>query len=43
LQIPSFGTQSERTQGVAADPDYWKGEVFAYAGLPQNLKDLKGL
>ena len=22
------------------DPDYWKGEVFAYVGLPQNLKDL---
>ena len=33
--------QSERTQGFAADPDYWKGEVFAYVGLPQNLKDLK--
>ena len=32
---------SERTQGSAADPDYWKGEVFAYVGLPQNLKDLK--
>ena len=32
--------QSERTQGFA-DPDYWKGEVFAYVGLPQNLKDLK--
>ena len=32
---------SERTQGCAADPDYWKGEVFAYVGLPQNLKDLK--
>ena len=31
---------SERTQGFAADPDYWKGEVFAYVGLPQNLKDL---
>ena len=30
-----------RTQGCAADPDYWKGEVFAYGGLPQNLKDLK--
>jgi hypothetical protein len=28
-------------QGFAADPDYWKGEVFAYVGLPQNLKDLK--
>jgi hypothetical protein len=23
------------------DPDYVKGEVFAYVGLPQNLKDLK--
>jgi len=23
------------------NPDYWKGEVFAYVGLPQNLKDLK--
>ena len=34
--------QSERTQGFAADPDYWKGAVFAYVGLPQNLKDLKG-
>ena len=33
---------SERTQGFAADPDYWKGEVFDYDGLPQNLKDLKG-
>ena len=32
---------SERTQGFAADPDYWKGEMFAYVGLPQNLKDLK--
>ena len=25
----------------AADPDYWKGEVFAYVGSIQNLKDLK--
>ena len=33
----------ERTQGFAAAPDYWKGEVFAYVGLPQNLKDLKCL
>ena len=33
--------QSERTQGVAADPVYVKGEVFAYVGLPQSLKDLK--
>ena len=32
----------ERTQGFAADPDYWQGEVFVYVGLPQNLKDLKG-
>ena len=32
---------SERTQGFAADPDYWKDEAFAYVGLPQNLKDLK--
>jgi len=31
---------SERTQGFAADPDYWKGEVFAYVGSIQNLKDL---
>ena len=33
----------ERVQGFAVDPDYWKGEVFAYVyvGLPQNLKDLK--
>ena len=29
--------------GFAADPDYWKGEVFAFVGLPQNLKDLKDL
>ena len=28
-------------QGFAADPVYVKGEVFAYVGLPQNLKDLK--
>ena len=28
-------------QGFAADPDYAKGEVFAYVGLPQNLNDLK--
>ena len=28
-------------QGFAADPDYWKGEVFAYVGLLQNFKDLK--
>ena len=35
--------QSERTQGFAADPDYRKGEVFAYVGLPQNLKDLKAV
>ena len=33
--------QSERTQGFAADPDYWKGEVFAYVGSIQTLKDLK--
>ena len=33
---------AERTQGFTADPDYWKGEVFAYVGLPQNLKDLWG-
>ena len=32
---------SERTQGFAADPDYWKGEVFAYVGSIQTLKDLK--
>ena len=36
-----MNNHSERTQGFAADPDYWKGEVFAYVGLPQNLKDLK--
>ena len=35
--------QSERTQGFAADPIYVKGEVFAYVGLPHNLKDLKDL
>ena len=28
-------------QGFAADPVYAKGEVFAYVGLPRNLKDLK--
>ena len=33
--------QSERMQGFAADPVYVKGVVFAYVGLPQNLKDLK--
>ena len=33
--------QSEKMQGLAADPVYAKGEVFAYVGLPQNLKDLK--
>ena len=33
--------QSERMQGFTADPVYAKGEVFAYGGLPQNLKDLK--
>jgi len=32
---------SGRTQGFAADPDYCKGEVFAYVGSIQNLKDLK--
>ena len=31
------------TQGFAADPDYWKGEVFAFVGLPRNLKHLKAL
>ena len=36
-----YGYESERMQGFAADPDYWKGEVFAYVGLPQSLKDLK--
>ena len=30
-------------QGFTADPVYAKGEVFAYGGLPQNLKDLKDL
>ena len=29
-----------RMQGFAVDPVYVKGEVFAYVGLPQNLKDL---
>ena len=33
--------QPERTQGFAADLVYVKGEVFAYVGLPQNLKDQK--
>jgi len=32
--------QSERAQGFAADPDYWKGEVFAYVGSIQNLRTL---
>ena len=31
------------TQGFAADPDFWKGEVFVYVGRNQNLKDLKDL
>ena len=35
--------QSERTQSFAADPVYVKGKVFAYVGLPENLKDLKVL
>ena len=29
------------SDGFAADPGYWKGEVFAYVGSIQNLKDLK--
>ena len=33
--------RSERTQGFTAGPDYWKGEVCAYVGRNQNLKDLK--
>ena len=33
--------QSERMHGFAAEPVYAKGEVFAYVGLPPNLKDLK--
>ena len=37
------GSSPANPQGFAADPDYWKGEVFAYVGLPQNLKDLKDL
>jgi len=32
---------SERTQSFAADPVYGRGEVFAYVGRNQNLKDLK--
>ena len=36
------GGKKKKTQDLTADPDYWKGEVFAYVGLPQNLKDLKG-
>ena len=36
-----MAVQSERMQGFAADPVYMKGEVFAYVGLPHNLKDLK--
>ena len=34
---------SERTQGFAADPDYWKGEGCAFVGSIQNLKDLKDI
>ena len=26
---------------IPTTSSYWKGEVFAYGGLPQNLKDLK--
>ena len=33
----------ERAQGFTADPVYAKGEVFAYVGLPQNLKDLSSI
>ena len=36
-------TLKDLMQGFAADPVYVKGEVFAYVGLPQNLKDLKDL
>ena len=33
--------RSERMQGCAVDPVCVKGEVFAYVGLPQDLKHLK--
>ena len=33
--------KDERTQGFAADPVYVKGKVFAYVGLPPNIKDLR--
>ena len=35
------GRRAEIVSNSSRDPDYWKGEVFAYVGLPQNLKDLK--
>ena len=28
---------------IPTTSSYWKGEVFAYVGLPQNLKDLKDM
>ena len=42
MSHPFFFKKRIRAQGFAADPVYVKGEVFAYVGLPQNLKDLKG-
>ena len=38
-QKPPGHNPIKRTQDFAADPVYVKGEVFAYVGLPQNLKD----
>jgi hypothetical protein len=31
--------QTAHHKGFTADPDYWKGEVFAYVGSIQNLKN----
>ena len=42
-KAPPKHQSTKAPKGFAADPDYWKGEVFAYVGLPQNLKDLKDL
>ena len=36
-------TAIRQDAGLYCGSRLWKGEVFAYVGLPQNLKDLKDL
>ena len=36
-------TKAPKDAGLYCGPRLRKGEVFAYVGLPQNLKDLKDL